>query len=135
MSKFRKGDIVGRISYNKDVIFEITNIIKTSNKEIYILKGITERIEADSPPEDLEIMDKRIVNKKIKLTEDKVLNRIEKYMKNESYMIKKKNNLFNFSDIDSVFMKDELKKKIQKVFEDCAEEAKAELKELGVKYE
>ena len=39
MSKFRKGDIVGRISYNKDVLFEITKIIKTSNnKEIYILK-------------------------------------------------------------------------------------------------
>lgn len=36
---------------------------------------------------------------------------------------------------DSVFMKDELKKKIQKVFEDCAEESKAELKELGVEYE
>lgn len=99
MSKFRKGDIVGRISYNKDVIFEITNIIKTSNKEIYILKGITERIEADSPPEDLEIMDKRIVNKKIKLIEDKLLNRIEKCMNNGNYNIKKKNNLFNFSDI------------------------------------
>lgn len=39
MSKFRKGDIVGRISYNKDVLFEITKIIKTSNnREIYILK-------------------------------------------------------------------------------------------------
>ena len=39
MSKFRKGYIVGRISYNKDVLFEITKIIKTSNnKEIYILK-------------------------------------------------------------------------------------------------
>lgn len=99
MSKFRKGDIVGRISYNKDVIFEITNIIKTSNKEIYILKGITERIEADSPLEDLEIMDKRIVNKKIKLIEDKLLNRIEKCMNNGNYNIKKKNNLFNFSDI------------------------------------
>ncbi|WP_423215865.1 hypothetical protein [Streptococcus equinus] len=36
---------------------------------------------------------------------------------------------------DCVFMKDELKEKIQKVFEDCAEESKAELKELGVDYE
>ena len=36
---------------------------------------------------------------------------------------------------DCIHMKDELKKKIQKVFEDCAEEAKAELKELGVEYE
>ena len=38
MRKLRKGDLVGRISYNKDVIFEITNIIKTiDNKEIYII--------------------------------------------------------------------------------------------------
>ncbi|QBX24862.1 hypothetical protein SAMN05216392_0366 [Streptococcus equinus] len=36
---------------------------------------------------------------------------------------------------DCIHMKDELKKKIQKVFEDCAEESKAELKELGVEYE
>jgi len=98
VSKFRKGDIVGRISYNKDVIFEITNIIKTSNKEIYILKGITERIEADSPAEDLEIMDKRIVSKKMKMIEDKILNRIERCINDESYNIKIKNNLFNFSD-------------------------------------
>lgn len=36
---------------------------------------------------------------------------------------------------DCVFMKDELKKKIQKVFEDYADELKAELKDLGVDYE
>lgn len=36
---------------------------------------------------------------------------------------------------DSVFMKDKLKKKIQKVFEDYADELKAELKALGVEYE
>ena len=38
MNKFRKGDIVGRISYGKDVLFEIKNIIKTNNNRIYILK-------------------------------------------------------------------------------------------------
>lgn len=36
---------------------------------------------------------------------------------------------------DCIYMKDELKEKIQKVFEDCAEESKAELKGLGVDYE
>lgn len=98
MNKLKKGDIVGRISYNKDVIFEITNIIKTStNKKIYILKGINERIEADSPPEDLEIMDKIIVNKRMKLIEDKILNRVEKYTKNTDNNIKIERGLFNFS--------------------------------------
>lgn len=97
MSKFRKGDIVGRISYNKDVIFEITKIIKTSsNNEICILKGITERIVADSPPEDLEIVDKRIVNKKIKSIEDKIENRIQKCIKCGEYNVKKKSKMFYF---------------------------------------
>lgn len=97
MSKFRKGDIVGRISYNKDVIFEITKIIKTSsNNEICILKGITERIVADSPPEDLEIMDKRIVSKKIKNIEDKIENRIQKCIKCGEYNVKKKSKMFYF---------------------------------------
>ena len=83
MKKLKKGDIVGRISYNKDVIFEITNIIKTSNnKDIYILKGLTHRIEADSPAEDLEIIDKRIVNKKVKHIENQILERIQKCMQN-----------------------------------------------------
>lgn len=36
---------------------------------------------------------------------------------------------------DCVFMKDELKERIQKTFEDYADELKAELKELGVDYE
>lgn len=97
MSKFRKGDIVGRISYNKDVIFVITKIIKTSsNNEICILKGLTERIVADSPPEDLEIIDKRIVNKKIKSIEDKIENRIQKCIKCGEYNVKRKSKMFYF---------------------------------------
>lgn len=99
MSNFKKGDIVGRISYNKDVIFEITNIIKTSNnKKIYILKGITERIEADSPPEDLEIMDKRIVDKKIRIIEDKITNRIKKCTNDGDYNIKIRKRIFDFDN-------------------------------------
>lgn len=99
MKKLKKGDIVGRISYNKDVIFEITNIIKTSNnKDIYILKGLTHRIEADSPAEDLEIIDKRIVNKKVKHIENQILERIQKCMQNEGYNIKIRKKFLNFSE-------------------------------------
>ena len=86
MSKFKIGDIVGRISYNKDVFFEIVKIIKTSNKsEIIILKGLTERIEADSPPEDLEIIDKRIVTDTIKKLEEKISYRIDQCLKDSRY--------------------------------------------------
>ena len=86
MKKFRKGDIVARISYNKDVLFEITRIIKTTNNtEIMILKGITERIEADSPPEDLEIVDKRIVEAKVQYLEQKITSRITKCIGKPKY--------------------------------------------------
>lgn len=99
MNKFKKGDIVGRISYNKDVLFEITNIIKTSNnRKIMILKGITERIEADSYEEDLEIMDKRIVADRIKTLEEKMKNRIEKCLKDPKYCICNAKKIFNWKN-------------------------------------
>ena len=97
MSKFKKGDIVGRISYNKDVLFEITKIIKTSNnKKIMILKGITERIEADSPEEDLEIINKRIIEDRIKNFDEKMTSRIEQCLKNPKYCVNRAKNIFDF---------------------------------------
>lgn len=97
MKKFRKGDIVARISYNKDVLFEITQIIKLSdNKKIMILKGITERIEADSPEDDLVIVDKRIVEKQVQTLDDKITKYIGKYInrpKNYFLVAKEKLNL------------------------------------------
>ena len=99
VNRFKKGDIVGRISYNKDVLFEITNIIKTSNnKKIMILKGITERIEADSPEDDLEIMDKRIVEDRLKKLEDKMENRIERCLKDPKYCICNAKKIFNWKN-------------------------------------
>ena len=78
MSRIKKGDIVGRISYGKDILFVVDRIIKTNNnKEIAILKGIMIRIKADSLVEDLEIIDKRIVDKNI----EKFENRIQQMVK------------------------------------------------------
>lgn len=94
MCKFKKGDFVARISYNKDVIFEITNIIKTSsNKKIYILKGMTRRIVADSFEDDLELVDKRIANREIKTVENKILERMRVAEKYDGYNIKYSNNI------------------------------------------
>lgn len=97
LNKFKKGDIVGRISYNKDVLFEITKIIKTSNnKEIMILKGITERIVADSPKEDLVLMDKRVVEERIQKLEYKMSNRIEQCLKDSKYCFCNVKNVFSW---------------------------------------
>ena len=66
--KIKKGNIVGRISYGKDVFFIVDKIIINSkNKEFAILKGLNIRIMADSPIEDLEIISKQDVLNSIKL--------------------------------------------------------------------
>ena len=95
MDRLKKGDIVARYSYNKDILFEITGIIKTKTQgEIYILKGITERIEADSPREDLEKIDKRLAKVRIKNTENRIYNYIEQCL--NGYIYKSNNEKENF---------------------------------------
>ena len=54
MEKIKIGDIVGRKSYNKDILFRVKNIIDTKVGPIAILIGIIERVEADSSISDLE---------------------------------------------------------------------------------
>ena len=54
MEKIKIGDIVGRKSYNKDILFRVKNIINTKTGQIAILIGIIERVEADSSISDLE---------------------------------------------------------------------------------
>ena len=56
MNYIKKGDIVGRKSYNKDIIFTVKNIIRTKRNDVAILKGVTKRIEVDSNIDDLEII-------------------------------------------------------------------------------
>ena len=62
--KVKNGDYVARESHGKDILFNVEKIIKLSNgKENAILKGVTYRIKADSPIEDLCIIDKKEVMK------------------------------------------------------------------------
>lgn len=82
MKRIKKGDIVGRLSYGKDIIFVVDRIIKlNNNNQIAILKGLTMRIKADSDITDLEIIDKRIVKSSEKKIEDRILNHLSKYTK------------------------------------------------------
>lgn len=51
------GDIVARKSYNKDIVFKITDITLDENgRKIAILKGVAFRIIADAYLDDLELM-------------------------------------------------------------------------------
>ena len=65
------GDLVVRKSYDKDITFKIIDIKEDENgKKVYILKGISIRIIADSRGDDLEKVDDEFEG-----TKEKILNR------------------------------------------------------------
>lgn len=78
MKKIKKGDIVARKSYGKDIIFYVKGIIETPKGKIAILRGAIDRIEADSEIEDLEIIDRKIIDKIIKEEHKKNIRRLQK---------------------------------------------------------
>lgn len=79
----KKGDIVGRKSYNKDIYFIVDKIIRGSlNKQIAVLKGINIRVMADAPIEDLEIITKKDILNSVKNYEIDFENRIKSNIKN-----------------------------------------------------
>ena len=88
LKNVRKGDIVARKSHNKDVIFVVDRIIKN---QIAILTGITTRLKADSYIDDLEIIDKRDVQKVFSEIDKK----IDKHANNTEI---EKNSLFKRSN-------------------------------------
>lgn len=82
--KIKKGDFVARISYGKDILFVIDRIIKLKNGTTYaILKGVTVRIEADAPIEDIEKVElNRVINAERmaeKLLMQRIKNKAEEY--------------------------------------------------------
>ena len=80
MSKLhiKKGDIVVRKSYGKDIIFRVINILNKLEEKIAVLNGVIERIEADSKIADLELVDKQKVKDILRKMDSKIENRIEK---------------------------------------------------------
>ena len=86
MVKIKKGDIVGRKSYNKDILFTVEKIIKSSSgKELAILKGINIRIQADSDLNDLELIDKYIIEENEKMMNKRFEDTLKKYEKKELF--------------------------------------------------
>ena len=61
MKKIKKGDVVARKSYGKDIIIYVKKLVKTSTTDIAILCGLFERIEADSKLDDLELLDNKTI--------------------------------------------------------------------------
>ena len=73
MDQLKIGDIVGRKSYGCDVLFKVVNISEANGARIVTLKGISYRIEADAPENDLELQPEQKVaeyrNKCMRLAE------------------------------------------------------------------
>ena len=72
------GDTVVRKSYDKDVTFKIIDIKKYNGKILYILKGISIRIIADSFEDDLEPVDINFIGEKEKILNSRVNSAIKK---------------------------------------------------------
>lgn len=92
MNSIRKGNIVGRKSYKKDIMFIVKNIIKTKSGNIVILKGLIDRIEADSKMEDLEIISRKEIQEKLKSADRKFAEKIKKASGIEKIELKDKRN-------------------------------------------
>ncbi len=96
MEKIKKGDIVARKSYNKDILFNVKRIYKVNNEKMAILTGITKRVEADSKIEDLEIIEKEILNKRLSKIQDKINTKINETVnkyKNKKMKVRDYNNI------------------------------------------
>ena len=93
MKKIKKGDIVARKSYGKDIIFYVKRLVKTSTVEVAILCGLFERIEADSKLEDLELLDDKTIKNLFDDEEKRFTSRISK--KNSEYRFNYVNDEFN----------------------------------------
>lgn len=76
MNKIKRGDIVGRKSYKKDIIFVVTKIVSNQKEKIALLKGLYERIEADSNIEDLEIIEKEKIKENLVKLQNKIKDKI-----------------------------------------------------------
>ena len=82
--KIKKGDIVGRKSYGKDIIFIVERIINQTNfKAIAILKGLNIRIQGDMYLDDLEIIDKKTLQESQKKVEKRFIQTINKCVKGQ----------------------------------------------------
>ena len=76
MEKVKIGDIVGRKSYNKDILFRVKNIIDTKNGQIAILIGIVERVEADSDLNDLEKVSRERIKEDLNIIQRRLESKI-----------------------------------------------------------
>lgn len=84
------GDLVGRKSYNYDVVFRVHDIIRQNDKFIIILKGLNLRIIADAPEADVVKLPPSKINEDTKNYDDranKLMRKTERKAKRDTTII------------------------------------------------
>lgn len=90
--KVKNGDYVTRESHGNDILFNVEKVIKLSNgKQNAILKGVTYRIKADAPLEDLCIIKKEEALELIKKYDLRILEMAKKIKLEEQKSLSKRN--------------------------------------------
>ena len=90
LNNIKKGDIVARKSYHKDVVFIVDLVI---NGKTAILTGITTRLKADSPIEDLELVDKKEITNIYKSIDEKIDKKINTKENIKNNLLKRSNKI------------------------------------------
>ena len=100
MSGLKVGDIVARKSYGCDILFKVVDIKEAGNERMITLKGVTYRIQADSPEDDLLIQPEFRVNEynnKVNRVVDRKCRSIEQTRQTNNL----KKNFFRDASIDN----------------------------------
>lgn len=96
MEKIKRGDIVARKSHNKDILYSVENILKSSHGiQIAILKGITIRIVTDAYIDDLVLLDTKEVDDSLRSLDIKIEDRINSLLKKGKTKVKDKERNFD----------------------------------------
>lgn len=85
MYEYKIGDVVTRKSYGNDLFFKIVNLWEKNGIKMAGIKGISYRIEADSPEEDLEPVKSEIVSNHLRSNEILIENIYQSIEKSNTY--------------------------------------------------
>ena len=95
MNMFKIGDIVGRKSYNSDLYFKIVNTYERNGLSMAVLKGVSFRIEADSPFDDLELIGKDRALQEAVISESEFNKKAEIIQKTYDFSVQNKRGFSN----------------------------------------
>ena len=86
MNSIKKGSFVYKKSQSKDVIYTVDKILKSDKNRIALLRGATERVMAESPIEDLMLVDKSIIKKTFEILENRINKRVKERLLYTNYL-------------------------------------------------